>query len=137
MDQDKGGMQASSKSAIPVAILLSALNANEREQAKLDLPPQNRGALKAQQLFKQKKTEVNIMGNGEVLNRIERIDEQVHDLKKMVLSGGGKIKKEEATAAAKAWLEEAKKIQKAWPKAPSVLEMTKKDRRHTNAADLH
>lgn len=68
------------------------------------------------------------MGNGEVLNRIERIDEQVHDLKKIVLSGGGKIKKEEATTAAKAWLEEAKKIETSWPKSPSALEMTKKDR---------
>lgn len=75
------------------------------------------------------------MGNGEVLDRIERIDEQVHELKNAVLSGGSGLKKEEKTAAAKAWLEEAKKLE--WPKAPTVLEMTKKDRRHTNAANLH
>lgn len=77
------------------------------------------------------------MGSGEVLDRIERIDEQVHDLKKIVLAGGSKAKKEEAKASARAWLEEAKKLEKMWPKSPTVLEMTKKDRRHLNGANLH
>ena len=38
---------------------------------------------------------------------------------------------DETREAARAWLAEAKKLEKKWPRnAPSVLEMTKKDRRH-------
>ena len=50
----------------------------------------------------------------------------------MVLERSGSCTKEDETkAAARAWLAEAKKLEKKWPKtAPSVLEMTKKDRRH-------
>jgi hypothetical protein len=49
----------------------------------------------------------------------------------MILESGSNIKEEETKSAARAWLEVAKKLEKKWPKtAPSVLEMTKKDRRH-------
>ncbi len=71
------------------------------------------------------------MANGEIIEKIESIDEQIHDLRKMFLESGSRIKGEEAKSAARAWLAEAKKLEKKWPKtAPSVLEMTKKDRRH-------
>lgn len=71
------------------------------------------------------------MANGELIEKIASIDEQIHDLRKMVLESGGRIKEEETKSAARAWLTEAKKLEKKWPKtAPSVLEMMKKDRRH-------
>jgi len=71
------------------------------------------------------------MTDGEIIEKIASIDEQIHDLKKLVLESGSRIKEEETRAAAKAWLAEAKKIEKKWPKtAPPVLDMTKKDRRH-------
>ncbi len=71
------------------------------------------------------------MANGEIIEKIESIDEQIHDLRKMFLESGSQIKGEKAKSAARAWLAEAKKLEKKWPKtAPSVLEMTKKDRRH-------
>ncbi len=78
------------------------------------------------------------MGDGEILSRIERIDEQMHSLKKTVLESGGAMKKGEAKNAAKAWLREAKKLEKAWPKkAPTALEMTARDRRHSRGTTLH
>ncbi len=71
------------------------------------------------------------MVNGEIIEKIASIDEQIHDLRKMILESGSHIKEEETRSAAKAWLAEAKKLEKKWPKiAPPVLEMTKKDRRH-------
>jgi hypothetical protein len=71
------------------------------------------------------------MADGEIIEKITSIDEQIHDLRKMVLESGSRIKEDEAKSAAKAWLAEAKKLEKRWPKtAPPVLEMTKKDRRH-------
>ncbi|MCX9011130.1 MAG: hypothetical protein OIN66_08410 [Candidatus Methanoperedens sp.] len=71
------------------------------------------------------------MTDGEIIEKIASIDEQIHDLRKMVLESGSRIKGEEAKSAARAWLAEAKKLEKEWPKtASSVLEMTKKDRRH-------
>ncbi len=71
------------------------------------------------------------MANGEIIEKITSIDEQIHDLRKMVLENSSRIKEDETRAAAKAWLTEAKKLEKEWPKtAPSVLEITKKDRRH-------
>lgn len=71
------------------------------------------------------------MTDGEIIEKIASIDEQIHDLRKMVLESGSHIKEEEARSAARAWLAEAKKLEKKWPKtAPPVLEMTKKDRRH-------
>jgi predicted nucleotidyltransferase len=71
------------------------------------------------------------MADGEIIEKITSIDEQIHDLRKMVLESGSRIKEDEAKSAAKAWLDEAKKLEKRWPKtAPPVLEMTKKDRRH-------
>ncbi len=74
---------------------------------------------------------VRIMPTGEIIEKIESIDGQIHDLKKMILESGSRIREEEAKSAARAWLAEAKKLEKKWPKtAPSVLEMTKKDRRH-------
>ncbi len=71
------------------------------------------------------------MADGEIIEKIESIDEQIHNLRKMVLESGSRIKEDETRAAARAWLAEAKKLEKNWPKtAPSILEMTKKDRRH-------
>ena len=71
------------------------------------------------------------MTDGEIIEKIAAIDELIHDLKKLVLESGSRVKAEETRAAAKAWLAEAKKLEKKWPKtAPPVLEMTKKDRRH-------
>jgi len=71
------------------------------------------------------------MADGEIIEKIAYIDEQIHDLRKMVLESGIRTRDDETKAAAKAWLAEAKKLEKKWPKtAPSVLEMTKKDRRH-------
>ncbi|HEX7574743.1 MAG TPA: hypothetical protein VF360_00050 [Candidatus Methanoperedens sp.] len=67
----------------------------------------------------------------EIIEKIASIDEQIHDLRKMVLESNSVIKKEEAKSAAKAWLMEAKKMENRWSEsAPTVLEMTKKDRRH-------
>lgn len=71
------------------------------------------------------------MADGEIIEKIASIDEQIHDLRKMVIESGSRIRDDEIKAAARAWLAEAKKLEKKWPKtAPSVLEMTKKDRRH-------
>ncbi len=71
------------------------------------------------------------MADGEIIEKIISIDEQIHDLRKMVLESSSCIKEEETKSAARAWLAEAKKLEKKWPKtAPPVLEMTKKDRRH-------
>lgn len=71
------------------------------------------------------------MPDGEIIEKIASIDEQIHDLKKMIIESGSRIKEEETRSAAKAWLVEAKKLEKKWPKtAPPVLEMMKKDRRH-------
>jgi len=71
------------------------------------------------------------MANGELIEKITSIDEQIHDLRKMVLESGSSTNKDETRNAARAWLAEAKKLEKKWPKtAPSVLDMTKMDRRH-------
>ncbi len=71
------------------------------------------------------------MANGEIIEKIASIDQQIHDLRKMVIESDSHIKIDETKAAARAWLSEAKKLEKKWPKtAPSVLEMTKRDRRH-------
>ena len=71
------------------------------------------------------------MANGELMEKITFIDEQIHDLRKMVLESGSRTKEDETRTAARAWLAEAKKLEKKWPKtAPSVLDMIKKDRRH-------
>ncbi|VVB85250.1 Uncharacterised protein [uncultured archaeon] len=78
------------------------------------------------------------MADVEIIEKIASIDEQNHDLRKMVLESGTYAKNEEAKAAARAWLTEAKKLEKKWPKtAPSVLEMTGKDRRIMNETNLH
>jgi hypothetical protein len=67
------------------------------------------------------------MTDGEIIEKITSIDEQIHDLRKMVLESGSRIKEDEAKSAAKAWLAEAKKLEKSWPKtAPPVLDMTNK-----------
>ena len=71
------------------------------------------------------------MANGEIIEKIKSIDEQIHDLRKMFLESRSRTKDDETKEAARAWLAEAKKLEKKWPgNAPSVLEMTKKDRRH-------
>lgn len=71
------------------------------------------------------------MADGEIIGKIAFIDEQIHDLRNIVLKSGSRITENETKVAARAWLAEAKKLEKKWPKtAPSVLEMTKKDRRH-------
>jgi hypothetical protein len=71
------------------------------------------------------------MADGEIIEKIAYIDEQIHDLRKMILESGSRARDYEAKAATRAWLAEAKKLEKKWPKtAPYVIEMTKKDRRH-------
>jgi hypothetical protein len=79
------------------------------------------------------------MAEVEIIEKITSIDEQIHNLRKMVIERGFHTKEDETKAAARAWLAEAKKLEKNWPKTtPSVLEMTKKDRRHNeNEANLH
>ena len=71
------------------------------------------------------------MANGEIIQKIAFIDEQIHDLRKMIIESGSGIKEDEKKLAARAWLSEAKKLEKNWPKTvPTVLEMMKRDRRH-------
>lgn len=71
------------------------------------------------------------MANGEIIEKITSIDEQIHDLRKMFLESRSLTKDDETREAARAWLAEAKNLEKKWPRnAPSVLEMTKRDRRH-------
>lgn len=71
------------------------------------------------------------MANGEIIQKIALIDEQIHDLKKMIIESDSGIKDDEKKLAAIAWLTEAKKLEKNWPETvPTVLEMMKKDRRH-------
>lgn len=52
------------------------------------------------------------MANGEIIEKIESTDEQIHNLRKMVLESGSQIKGEGAKSAARAWLAEAKKTRK-------------------------
>lgn len=48
-----------------------------------------------------------------------------------VLENSSNIQKEEVRSAARAWLTEAEKMEHRWSKsAPTMLEITKKDRRH-------
>ena len=71
------------------------------------------------------------MVDGEIIEKITSIDHQIHDLKKLVLESGSLIKEDGKKEAARAWLEQAMKLEQKWPKtAPSVLEITKRDRRH-------
>lgn len=56
------------------------------------------------------------MADGELIEKIASIDEQIHELKKLVLESGSRIKEEEIRAAAKAWLAEAKKSKKSGQK---------------------
>ncbi len=56
------------------------------------------------------------MVNGEIIEKIASIDEQIHDLRKMVLESGSRIREEDIRSAAKAWLAEARKHEKKWPK---------------------
>jgi len=71
------------------------------------------------------------MINVEIIEKIASIDEQIHDLRKMVLLSSSLTKKEDVRSAARAWLTEAKKMEHRWQEsAPTVLEMTKNDRRH-------
>ena len=71
------------------------------------------------------------MANGEIIEKIAFIDEQIHDLKKMVIESDSGVKEDEVKLAARAWLTEAKKFEQKWPNtAPPVLEMIKRDRRH-------
>jgi hypothetical protein len=61
-----------------------------------------------------------------IIEKIASIDEQIHDLRKMMLESSSCIKKEEVRSAARAWLMEAKKMEHRWSEsAPTVLEMTK------------
>lgn len=70
------------------------------------------------------------MIEAEIIEKIASIDEQIHDLRKMVLESS-QINKEEVRSAARAWLTEAKKMEHKWQEStPTVLEMTKNDRRH-------
>lgn len=71
------------------------------------------------------------MEDGEIIDKITSIDHQIHDLKKLVLESGNLTKEDGKKEAARAWLAQAIKLEKKWPKtSPSVLEITKRDRRH-------
>ncbi|SNQ62765.1 hypothetical protein [Candidatus Methanoperedens nitratireducens] len=63
------------------------------------------------------------MANGEIIEKIASIDEQIHDLRKMVLESSSRIKEDETRAAARAWLAEAKKLEKNWPKTAPLLSL--------------
>ena len=41
------------------------------------------------------------MADGEIIEKIAYIDEQIHDLRKMVLEGGSRITEDETRAAAR------------------------------------
>ena len=58
------------------------------------------------------------MVDGEIIEKIESIDEQIHELRKMFLESGSQIKGDEAKSAARAWLAEAKKLEKNGQKQP-------------------
>lgn len=71
------------------------------------------------------------MEDGEIIEKIIFIDHQIHDLKKLVLESGNLTNEDGKKEAARAWLAQAMKLEKKWPKTtPSVLEITKRDRRH-------
>jgi hypothetical protein len=71
------------------------------------------------------------MEDGEIIEKITSIDHQIHDLKKLVLESESLTKEDGKKDAARAWLAQAMKLEKKWPKtAPSVLEITQRDRRH-------
>ena len=71
------------------------------------------------------------MEDGEIIEKITSIDHQIHYLRKLVLESGNLTKEDGKKEAARAWLSEAMKLEKKWPiTAPSVLEITKRDRRH-------
>ena len=52
------------------------------------------------------------MANGEIIEKITSIDEQIHDLRKMFLESRSCTKDDETNEAARAWLAEAKKLEK-------------------------
>lgn len=56
------------------------------------------------------------MTEDEIIEKITSIDEQIHNLRKMALESGSRTKEDETRSAAKAWLAEAKKLEKNWPK---------------------
>lgn len=60
------------------------------------------------------------MADGEIIEKIASIDEQVHDLRKMVLESGSGIKEVKTKSAAKAWLTEAEKLETNGPKQPRL-----------------
>ena len=71
------------------------------------------------------------MEDGKIIDKITSIDHQIHDLKKLVMQSGNLTQDDEKKEAARAWLAQAMKLEKKWPKtSPSVLEITKMDRRH-------
>lgn len=71
------------------------------------------------------------MEAGEIIDKITSIDHQIHDLRKLVIESESLIKEDGKKEAASAWLAQAMKLEKKWPQtAPSVLEITKRDRRH-------
>ncbi len=69
------------------------------------------------------------MAKGKMIERIASIEEQMQDLKKMVLESGSGVKEDEVKLETRAWVTEVKKLEKKWPKTvPPVLEMIKWDR---------
>ncbi len=56
------------------------------------------------------------MADREIIEKIASIDEQIHDLRKMILESGGCARDDKAKAAARAWLAEAKKLEKSGQK---------------------
>jgi len=58
------------------------------------------------------------MEDGEIIEKIASIDEQIHDLRKMVLESGSRTRDDETKAAARAWIAEAKKLEKSGQKQP-------------------
>lgn len=72
------------------------------------------------------------MSDGEIIEKIASISEQIHDLKKTHLKNGSAMQINGTKFAARAWLTKAEKFENMWPEtASSVLEMTKKDRKQT------
>jgi len=60
------------------------------------------------------------MANGEIIEKISFIDEQIHDLRKMVLESGSDVKEYEVKLAARAWLTEAKSSSKNGQRQPRL-----------------
>jgi hypothetical protein len=57
------------------------------------------------------KIKIRLMA-GEIIEKLTSIDDQIHDLRKMVLESVSRTKENETRATARAWLVEAHKLEK-------------------------